>query len=132
MTLPESLPDLTIFASLFGSWEVVLILAVVLLLFARDRLPELLQGLGQGISWFLKRFEDESHDAGKSLGGIFGKPAVQALTPDNQTAELYDPAAFRRKQTVRGPARRRWTRWLRCWWRALCRFVLKRLRLQRP
>ena len=38
-------------------------------------------------------------DAGKSLGGIYGKPACEALTPDNQTAELYDPAVLRDQQT---------------------------------
>jgi hypothetical protein len=47
-----------------------------------------------------------AHDAGKSAGGIFGKPAAEALTPDNQTAELYDPAVFRRGR------RKRWFRQL--------------------
>jgi hypothetical protein len=43
----------------------------------------------------LKNALDQSaHDAGKSLGGIYGKPAAQALTPDNFVAELYNPAAF--------------------------------------
>ena len=31
---------------------------------------------------------------GKSLGEIHGKAAADALTPDNQIAELYDPAVF--------------------------------------
>jgi hypothetical protein len=49
--------------------------------------------------------ESASFDAGESLGGIFGKPAAEALTPDNQTAELYDPAAFHDENGVGKPWR---------------------------
>jgi sec-independent protein translocase protein TatA len=38
----------------FGGWEVVLILAVVLILFGAKRLPELAKGLGSGIKEFKK------------------------------------------------------------------------------
>lgn len=37
-----------------GGWEVVLILAVVLILFGAKRLPELARGLGSGIKEFKK------------------------------------------------------------------------------
>src|SRR5436189_2266553 len=37
-----------------GGWEVVLILAVVLILFGAKKLPELAKGLGQGIKEFKK------------------------------------------------------------------------------
>lgn len=37
-----------------GGWEVVLILAVVLVLFGAKKLPELARGLGQGIKEFKK------------------------------------------------------------------------------
>jgi sec-independent protein translocase protein TatA len=37
-----------------GGWEVVLILAVVLVLFGARKLPELAKGLGQGIKEFKK------------------------------------------------------------------------------
>jgi sec-independent protein translocase protein TatA len=37
-----------------GGWEVVLILAVVLVLFGAKKLPELAKGLGQGIKEFKK------------------------------------------------------------------------------
>ena len=40
------------FAAFFGGWEVVLILAVVLVLFGAKKLPELAKGLGQGIKEF--------------------------------------------------------------------------------
>ncbi len=37
-----------------GGWEVLLILAVVLILFGAKKLPELAKGLGQGIREFKK------------------------------------------------------------------------------
>lgn len=37
-----------------GGWEVVVILAVILLLFGAKKLPELAKGLGQGIKEFKK------------------------------------------------------------------------------
>ena len=40
-------------------------------------------------------------DAGRSVGGIYGKAAAQALTPDNQVAELYDPAVLGKEQSRR-------------------------------
>ena len=42
------------FAAFFGGWEVVLILAVVLVLFGAKKLPELAKGLGTGIKEFKK------------------------------------------------------------------------------
>ena len=44
----------TIFAAFLGGWEIVLILAVVLLLFGAKKLPELARGLGKGINEFKK------------------------------------------------------------------------------
>ena len=94
----ESVP---VIAANIGGWETVLILAVGLLLFGAKRLPDLWRGLRLGIRNFKKATKDvaagldkEASDAGESLGGIYGKPAAQALTPDNRTAELYDPAVF--------------------------------------
>jgi len=88
-------------AAIFSGWEIILILAVVLILSGAKKFPDIARGLGEGFSQFLKDVGDlpndldqEAHDAGESLGGISGKPAFQTLTPDNQTAELYDPAVF--------------------------------------
>ena len=41
-----------------GGWEIILILAVVLLLFGARKLPELAKGLGQGIKEFKKAASD--------------------------------------------------------------------------
>jgi sec-independent protein translocase protein TatA len=97
-----------------GGWEMVLILALVLLLFGARQLPNLRQGLSEGLSQFRKHADEAAHEAGESLGAIYGKPAAEALTPDNQTAELYDPAAFQREQ--RSGRANRWE-WLQRWWR---------------
>lgn len=45
-------------AGMLGGWEIVLILAVVLLLFGARKLPELAKGLGQGIREFKKASRD--------------------------------------------------------------------------
>jgi sec-independent protein translocase protein TatA len=94
-----------VIASIFGGWEIVLILAVVLILFGAKRLPDLARGLGQGLRQFRREtmklpeeLDEGANDAGKSLGRIYGKPAYEALTPDNQTAEIYDPAIMRDRQ----------------------------------
>ncbi|SRR6266481_5303493 len=74
-----------------GGAEIILILALVLILFSAKKLPDLAKGLGDGLLKFRKRVDDEATEAGRSLGGIYGKPGAEALTPDNQVAELYDP-----------------------------------------
>jgi sec-independent protein translocase protein TatA len=43
---------------MLGGWEIVLILAVVLILFGAKKLPELAKGLGQGIKEFKKATND--------------------------------------------------------------------------
>ena len=40
----------------FGPWQVIIILAVVLLLFGGKKIPELMKGLGKGV----KEFKDAS------------------------------------------------------------------------
>jgi TatA/E family protein of Tat protein translocase len=112
-------PNSLVLATFLGGWEVVLILAVFLILVGAKKLPEIMRGMGAGMSEFRKELDREAHDAGKSAGGIFGKAATEALTPNNQTAELYDPAVFRRggrKRYVRQLLRELWRnilKWLR-------------------
>ena len=99
---------------------------VALILAGAKKLPDIARGLGQGFSQFRKHvgelpndLDQQAHDAGESLGGIYGKPAAQALTPDNETAELYDPAVFH------NPRATKW-RWFRGWV-LLHRFILRLL-----
>lgn len=113
-----------------GGWEIVLILAVVLILLGARRLPGLGRGLRLGI-WEFRRatrqvsdeIDEATREAGQSVGGIYGKPAVEALTPGNRVAELYDPAVLqnenraRRRRMVRGFVRFYW--WIRRFVRAI-------------
>ena len=52
--------QLSILLGVLGPWQIVLIVAVVLLLFGGRKIPELMKGLGKGI----KEFKDASN--GKS------------------------------------------------------------------
>jgi sec-independent protein translocase protein TatA len=46
--------------AMLNLWEVVLIVAVVILLFGARKLPDLARGLGQGIKEFKRASQDES------------------------------------------------------------------------
>lgn len=50
--------NVTVFGMLNG-WEIVLLIALVLLLFGARKLPELARGLGQGIKEFKKSTQEE-------------------------------------------------------------------------
>jgi sec-independent protein translocase protein TatA len=52
----------TMFAGMIGGWEMVLILAVVLVIFGAKKLPELAKGLGQGIKEFKKATREVSDE----------------------------------------------------------------------
>jgi sec-independent protein translocase protein TatA len=56
-----------LFAGFFGGWEIVLILAVVLILFGAKKLPELAKGLGQGIKEFKKATRDVTEEIQSSM-----------------------------------------------------------------
>ncbi|HIG31962.1 MAG TPA: twin-arginine translocase TatA/TatE family subunit [Flavobacteriales bacterium] len=45
-----------------GAWQIVLIVLVVLLLFGGKKIPELMKGLGKGISEFKKGKEEIEKD----------------------------------------------------------------------
>jgi sec-independent protein translocase protein TatA len=77
-----------------GGGEIILILATLLILIGAKKLPDLAKGLRLGIFEFRKTVDDEATEAGRSLGGIYGKRAAEALTTDNHVAELYDPAVL--------------------------------------
>ena len=81
-----------------GVGEIILVLALPLILFGAKRFC----------------------DPGESVGGIYGKRAAEALTIDNQVAELYDPEALRDQEQTdrfnRGPIFLNWSRlgrWIR-------------------
>lgn len=48
-----------IFLGIVGPWQIVLILAVVVLLFGGKKIPELMRGLGGGVKEFKNAMKDE-------------------------------------------------------------------------
>jgi hypothetical protein len=100
-----------------GAGEVILILALILIFYGDQKLPGLTQGVDQ-----------RAQDAGRTLGGIYGKRAAQALTPDNQTGELYDPAAFHRRSR-KHKALRNLVQRCRVIWLCICKLVLTCIRV---
>jgi sec-independent protein translocase protein TatA len=49
-------------AVVFGGWQVLLVLGIVLIFFGARKIPELAKGLGQGIKEFKKATHDEAED----------------------------------------------------------------------
>jgi sec-independent protein translocase protein TatA len=81
--------------------ELILVLGAILLLFGSKWIPEFHEGLRRGMWEFRKSskqvsedLDEAASDAGRSFAGIQGPPAVQAITPGNEVAELYHPVVF--------------------------------------
>jgi sec-independent protein translocase protein TatA len=55
------------FAGMIGGWEMVLILAVVLVLFGAKKLPELAKGLGTGIKEFKKATREVTEEVSSAM-----------------------------------------------------------------
>jgi sec-independent protein translocase protein TatA len=84
------------FAGMLGGWEIVLILAVVLILFGAKKLPELAKGLGTGIKEFKKatrEVTDEIHNAMEDT------PPARRL-PSTPTVTEVQPQPQAEQQTV--------------------------------
>ena len=76
-------------AGIFGGWEIVLILAVVLILFGAKKLPELAKGLGQGIKEFKKATSDVQNEFQSALDDNRSNSPQRRLEnpPDTQPKE---------------------------------------------
>lgn len=76
----------------FGiGFGMVFVLAVVLILLTVKRWSDFRRGLRNGISEFSNHFSS----FGAETAADFGKPVADALTENNQTVEVHDPAALR-------------------------------------
>ena len=64
-----------VIAGIIGGWEIVAILAIILLLFGGSKLPELAKGLGKSI----KEFKKASSEADEEIAAV-KKPADAAKT----------------------------------------------------
>ncbi len=49
----------TVLLGMFGPWEIVIIVLVIVLIFGGRKIPELMKGLGQGMKEFKKATKDE-------------------------------------------------------------------------
>src|SRR5436309_8518212 len=73
------------FAGIFGGWEIVLILAVVLILFGAKKLPELAKGLGQGIKEFKKATREVTEEISTAMDETPPSPPPKRLPPPQET-----------------------------------------------
>jgi len=74
----------TILAGLIGGWEIVLILAVILILFGARKLPELAKGLGQGIKEFKKATREVTDEINSAMDESPPPPAAPKRLPEPQ------------------------------------------------
>ena len=73
----------TLFAVGFlGGWELVLILAVVLILFGAKKLPDLAKGLGQGIKEFKKAANDVTSEINRAGEEDYSSRQMQYRPPE--------------------------------------------------
>ncbi|EEF59641.1 Sec-independent protein translocase subunit TatA/TatB [Pedosphaera parvula] len=70
-------------AGIIGGWEMVVILAVVLILFGAKKVPELAKGLGQGIKEFKKATRDVTDEMQSAMDETPAPPAKRL--PPSQT-----------------------------------------------
>ncbi len=63
------------FGAFLGGWEIVLILAVVLILFGAKKLPELAKGLGTGIKEFKKATREVTDEISTAMDETPPPPA---------------------------------------------------------
>ncbi|MSU21081.1 MAG: twin-arginine translocase TatA/TatE family subunit [Pedosphaera sp.] len=80
--------------AMLNGWEILLILAAILILFGAKKLPELARGLGQGIREFKKstREVQEELESAIDLDAPPPPPAPKKL-PSETLARTSEPAA---------------------------------------
>ncbi|MBU2652367.1 MAG: twin-arginine translocase TatA/TatE family subunit [Bacteroidetes bacterium] len=60
--------NLFILLGMIGPWQIVLIVAIVLLLFGGKKIPELMKGIGKGAREFKKGLSGEDEEKDKDSG----------------------------------------------------------------
>ncbi len=53
---------LSIFLGLVGPWQIIVVVALILLLFGGRKIPELMKGLGGGIKEFKNAVKEDEND----------------------------------------------------------------------
>jgi len=72
------------FAGMLGGWEIILILAVILILFGAKKLPELAKGLGTGIKEFKKATREVTEEMQNAMDDT---PPQRKLPPETKPAQ---------------------------------------------
>jgi sec-independent protein translocase protein TatA len=67
---------------MLGTWELILIVVVVILLFGAKRIPEVARGIGKGIKEFRKGLEGKEEGEGK--GKNTAPKREDSNSPDDQ------------------------------------------------
>ena len=67
--------------AIFGPWELVLILLIVVLVFGVGKLPQVGGALGKSIRNFKKSYRDEPHNIPGQVRRVEGSAEQECLTP---------------------------------------------------
>ena len=78
-------------AGFFGGWEIILILAVILILFGAKKLPELAKGLGQGIKEFKKATTDVTDEIKSAMDETPPSPPRRLPPANTAQSEPHQP-----------------------------------------
>lgn len=87
-------------AAMLGGWEIVLILAVVLILFGAKKLPELAKGLGSGIKEFKKATREVTDEISTAMDDT---PPPPRRLPQNNQQQTTEPQSTVPQSSSSGP-----------------------------
>lgn len=59
----------SVLLGMVGPWQIIVVVALVLLLFGGRKIPELMRGLGGGIKEFKDAVKEDDKDEDKDKGG---------------------------------------------------------------
>ncbi len=88
----------TVILGMLNGWEIVLILAVVLVLFGARKLPELARGLGQGIKEFKKATRDVTDELQSAIEAEPPPPPPKKLPEADSSTSATVPQSTSEKK----------------------------------
>ena len=74
-------------------WQIAIIALVILVLFGRGKISEMMGDFGKGISSFKKGMSEEDAGSSSSANAQIEAPAKDAGSPESQTNEKSDTAS---------------------------------------
>jgi sec-independent protein translocase protein TatA len=79
--------------AMFNGWEIIAILAVILVLFGAKKLPELAKGLGQGIKEFKKSSREIQDELNQAMDVDAPPPPRREQLPPKTEVHVSTPSA---------------------------------------